>query len=107
MDVDSPDNTFYTVDIVCDKCRTILFRIGDPNGSVSINEDGTENKESFKPFDFSAGVGVGFLSRIGLGVGARYNHGFRNVLDNDGDNNPYLRNSVVNIGLQYHFGAAK
>ena len=67
----------------------------------------TENKEMFKPFDFSVGAGVGFLSRIGLGIGARYNHGFRNVLDNDADQNPSLRNSVVNIGLQYHFGAAK
>ena len=71
------------------------------------NNAETENKESFKPFDFSVGAGLGFLSRIGLGIGARYNHGFRNVLDNDGDNNPSLRNSVVNIGLQWHFGAAK
>jgi hypothetical protein len=71
------------------------------------NNAETENKENFKPFDFSWGAGLGFLSRIGLGIGARYNHGFRNVLDNDADANPSLRNSVINIGLSWHFGAAK
>jgi hypothetical protein len=57
--------------------------------------------------DFSWGAGVGFLSRVGLGIGARYNHGFTNVLDNDGDNNPSIRNSVVNLYLSWSFGAGK
>ena len=67
----------------------------------------TENKEDFESVDFAWGTGVGYLSRIGLGIGGRYNHGFKNVLDNEGDNNPSLRNSVVNIGLTWHFGAGK
>ena len=71
------------------------------------NNAETENKDSFKPFDFAWGAGLGYLSRIGLAVGARYNHGFRNVLDNDADQNPSLRNSVVNAYLAWHFGAGK
>jgi hypothetical protein len=71
------------------------------------NDQETENKDMMKPFDFAWGAGIGYLSRIGLAIGARYNHGFRNVLDNDADENPSLRNSVVNIGLAWHFGAGK
>jgi len=67
----------------------------------------TENKDMMRGFDFSWGAGIGFLSRVGLGIGARYNHGFTNVLDNDGDNNPSLRNSVANIYLSWSFGAGK
>lgn len=71
------------------------------------NNTETENEATFKKFDFAWGAGLGYLSRMGIGIGARYNHGFRNVLDNDADANPSLRNSVVNIGLSWQFGGNK
>ncbi len=70
-----------------------------------------ENEGSFEKFEFSAGAGLGFMGRNGLGIGARYNHGLSNVLDNESTTNaPYdtkLRNSVISIGLFYHLGAGK
>lgn len=68
-----------------------------------------DNKDSYKKFDFSWGAGIGFLSRMGLGIGGRYNFGITNTLK---DNTSYgsgakLRNSVINIDLFYQFGAYK
>ena len=66
----------------------------------------TENKDEMEKFDFSAGVGLGFMSRMGLGIGARYNHGFTNVLEETSTTgDARLRNSVVQIGLTWLFGA--
>ena len=71
-----------------------------------------ENKSSFEKLDFTWNAGLGYLSRIGLGIGARYNYGITNTLkeqnSNDGsDSNPKLKNSVIQIGLSWHFGAGK
>lgn len=80
---------------------------------IKAKQDGpgdteTDNKDSFENFEFSAGAGLGYLSRIGLGIGARYVHGFTNVLDNESSaDDPMMRHSVINIGLFYHFGAAR
>ncbi|HEU4469910.1 MAG TPA: porin family protein [Flavisolibacter sp.] len=70
----------------------------------------TDNEDAFENFDFSWGAGIGYLSRIGLGIGARYNHGISNILTNEvntGGGEPELKNSVINIGLFWHFGAGK
>jgi len=72
----------------------------------------TDNKSNFDKFDFSWGAGIGFLSRMGLGIGARYNYGLTNTIEDGGGNNsanngPELKNSVVQIGLSWHFGAGK
>ena len=63
--------------------------------------------ETFKTLDVSWGAGQGYVSRIGLGVNARYNFGLTNILegDNDTDNSPQLKNQVIQLGLVYHFGA--
>jgi hypothetical protein len=81
---------------------------------IQAKQDGpgetkTDNKSSFDKFDFSAGAGIGYLSRIGLGIGARYNWGFRNILDDGGNSNntAKLKNQVINIGLSWYFGAGK
>ena len=70
--------------------------------------DGTE-LEDLKKFDYGVGGGIGYLSRIGLGIGARYNLGFANISDNDatGNDDGKYKNRVLQIGLTYHFGAAK
>jgi len=76
--------------------------------------DGSEsdNKSSFDNFDIALNGGIGYTSRIGLGLHARYSWGLSNTLEDGGGNNssnsgPELKNSVVQIGLHYMFGAYK
>jgi hypothetical protein len=61
--------------------------------------------------DFGAAAGIGYLSRIGLGLNARYVHGFSNVFNSDDAPNDTqdreISNRGVQIGLVYHFGAHK
>lgn len=75
------------------------------------DEDDNDLKDALnlKSVDFGAGGGIGYLSRIGLGINARYNLGFANIYDDDANSSDdgKLKNRVVNIGLVYHFGAAK
>ena len=63
-----------------------------------------------KKTDFAGAIGLGYLSRVGLGLNARYVNGFSNVWNND--NSPSTqdakyKNRVVQIGLVYHCGAYK
>lgn len=84
---------------------------------VSSKQDGpgstnVSNTKSFDTFDFSWGAGLGYLSRVGLGINARYNLGLSNTIEDGGGNNssndgPELKNKVVQIGLFYNFGANK
>ena len=72
------------------------------------NNNETDNKDQMEKFDFSWGAGLGYMSRMRLGIGARYNHGFTNVLEETSTTgDARLRNSVVQIGLTYLFGANK
>jgi hypothetical protein len=66
------------------------------------------NKDQFDKFDISAAGGIGFTSRMGLGVGARYLYGLSNVYEDNGTaNGPELKHRVLQVGLFYQFGAAK
>ena len=70
--------------------------------------DGGDLKDRRKQLDFLWGAGLGYMSRIGLGVHARYNYGFSNVLN--ADNNQAqgeLKNRVMQFGVMYEFGAHK
>jgi len=71
-------------------------------------DENVENEKNFENFEFSGGAGIGYVSAMGLGIGARYNHGLTNVLDNEsstsGSNNMSLKHSVIQIGLFYQFG---
>jgi hypothetical protein len=65
-----------------------------------------ENKGSFDKIDLAWSAGVGYLSRAGLGIDARYNMGLRNLRE---DNAPAMmqgnwRNNVGQISLIYQFG---
>ncbi|RYZ27861.1 MAG: PorT family protein [Chitinophagaceae bacterium] len=75
---------------------------------ANFNDEEVED-ETFKTLDISWGAGLGYVSRIGLGVNARFNYGLTNILegDNDTDNTPQLKNQVIQLGLVYHFGAHK
>lgn len=88
-----------------------------PGYLIKAQQDGpgsteTDNKSSFDKFDLSWGAGLGYLSKIGLGIGARYNYGLTNTVEDGGGNNssndgPELKNSVIQVGLSWRFGANK
>jgi hypothetical protein len=62
----------------------------------------------FDRFDIAGAAGLGFLSRVGIGVDARYNFGLANIIDDGGAKTGLqVKNSVIQIGLIYHFGANK
>ncbi|RYY95673.1 MAG: PorT family protein, partial [Chitinophagaceae bacterium] len=70
------------------------------------------NKDAFDKLDVGAFGGVGYLTRIGLGITAKYYYGLTNILEDGGGNNssndgPELKNRAYQFGLVYHFGAAK
>ncbi len=75
-----------------------------------VNSD--DNKDDFDKLDFSWTGGVGYLSRIGLGIDLRYNLGIANVVADDASTTAPLKgqtwkNSVGQFSLIYHFGANK
>lgn len=68
-----------------------------------------ENKDNFDKLDLAWSAGLGFVSRIGLGIDARYNLGLRNLREDDAPASMQgnWRNNVGQISLLYHFGAHK
>lgn len=69
-------------------------------------------KDWVKKTDFGVAGGIGYTTRVGLGVGARYVYGISNVWNSDDAPNNSLSNGEMNhrvfqIGLSYQFGAAK
>ena len=68
-----------------------------------------ENKDAFDKTDLAWTAGLGYLSRIGLGIDARYNLGLRNLREDNAPANMQgnWRNNVGQISLLYHFGAGK
>ena len=68
-------------------------------------ENDLKDELDLKTLDYGVGVGIGYLSRIGLGINGRYNFGFANIYDQD--DNFKVKNRTINLGLVYHFGAHK
>lgn len=89
----------------------LLLETGPQAGILlRANLDDVEvEDETFKTLDLSWGAGVGYLSRMGLGLNARFNYGLSNILEGDdaSDTSPQLKNQVIQLGLVYHFGAHK
>ena len=54
-----------------------------------LNVGGTKTesdvKNSFKGTDLGAGLGIGYISKSGLGIGARYNMGLANIYDGNAE----------------------
>jgi hypothetical protein len=76
------------------------------------NDPDIKDEGIIKKTDFALLGGIGFTSRIGLGVHATYLHGLSNVFDTDNadETNPIggeVSNRGVLIGLHYSFGANK
>lgn len=68
-------------------------------------------EDRLRKTDFALVGGLGYLTRIGLGFNARYMHGLSNVYNNDASQstltNAEISNRGIQLGLTYHFGAAK
>jgi hypothetical protein len=83
---------------------------GEKDGPDDSGSGDIDIKDNMKTTDFSLAGGIGYLSRVGLGINARYIAGLSNVWNADDNNLQFpgkAKNSVVQIGLAYHFGAAK
>lgn len=78
----------------------------DDRSAIDMKE-----KNYVKKTDVAAAAGIGYLSRLGLGVNARYVHGFSNVWNADdapaSTKNWEYHNRAVQLSLIYHFGAGK
>lgn len=70
--------------------------------SAKAKNDGVsvDIKDSFKTVDIGSAIGAGYKFPIGVGVYARYNFGFTDLVDGGVD----PRNSVFQIGASYTFG---
>jgi Outer membrane protein beta-barrel domain len=87
--------------------------LSSANGDRLDADSDIDLKESnyVKKTDFAAAAGIGYLSRLGLGLNARYVHGFSNVWNADdapaSTKNWEYSNRTVQLSLIYHFGAGK
>jgi hypothetical protein len=68
-------------------------------GSVEIDV-----KDSYKTVDFAWALGVGYVTKSGFGVDARYNLGISKINDSNG---PNVTNRVFQLGVFYQFKNAK
>jgi hypothetical protein len=75
---------------------------------ISTTEE-TDRDYYYDNFDVAWGLGIGYLSRVGLGINARYNLGIRNIVNENATTGDVgeLRNMGLQIGLVYQFGAHK
>jgi hypothetical protein len=77
------------------------------------NDPDLKDAGVIKKTDFAVLGGLGFTSRIGLGVHATYIHGITNVFDTDNASQTTspiggeVSNRGIKIGLHYSFGAHK
>ncbi len=62
-------------------------------------------KDELKSTDFSGVVGIGYLSRLNLGIDARYNLGLSNIVKESSDGK--LKNGVIQVGVFYMFGKSR
>jgi hypothetical protein len=75
------------------------------NQTTNVSTDIKNNRRST---DLLWSAGLGWMSRVGLGLHARYNHGFSNIIKSSGTTSAgKMENRLVQVGLMYHFGAHK
>ena len=88
-----------------------------PQVGYLINVSGDEDNafaddEAFDNFDLAINGGLGYMSRVGLGINARYSYGLTGLLSETAGaalfgQNAELKNSAIQFGLTYMFGANK
>ncbi len=69
-------------------------------------EDSEDVKEYFKGINFSAAIGAGYRHSSGFGIGARYNLGLANVLDEDTTEGSSAKLSGFQVGVSFLFGGS-
>lgn len=74
------------------------------NAKNKTGSSSTDVKDGYKSTAFSIPVGVGYLTRSGLGFDARYNFGISNIVDNSG---PSVKSNVFQFGIFYQFSDPK
>ena len=84
-----------------------LINAAQKGQSPISTTDKTDIKSYRDHFDLGWSAGIGYLSRVGLGVNARYNYGIRNIVNENDVNIGELRNRVLQFSLTYQFGAYK
>lgn len=89
----------------------VSAKIKNPSGTDAPAAT-ADNKDDFDKLDFSWTGGVGYLSRMGLGIDLRYNIGIANIVADDARTTaPFKgetwKNSVGQFSLIYQFGAYK
>jgi hypothetical protein len=87
------------------------YMINKPKFQPANGGSETDLSDYSDKFDFSVNGGLGYMTRVGLGIGARYNYGITNAMDAKNPN-PLLpfreaENRVIQVGLFYQFGASK
>jgi hypothetical protein len=70
------------------------------NGKSEVGGNSEDVKANFEKVDFALGVGLGYISRSGFGIDARYNHGLSNI-NNSGS--VKSTNSGYQLGVFYQF----
>jgi hypothetical protein len=75
------------------------------------NGSEVDYKDAIKKTDFAASAGLGYLTRVGVGLSARYNYGISNVFNSDdataAEKTREFSTRLLQVGLVYHFGAHK
>lgn len=83
----------------------IEAKVKNAPGNAAGHQD---DKEAFDKVDFARTARIGYSARFGLGLDARYNYGFANVVD---DASTALLGKmstrVAQISLVYQFNAFK
>ncbi|MBK6935845.1 MAG: PorT family protein [Chitinophagaceae bacterium] len=76
------------------------------SAKVKVKAEGTDAtediKDQMKGFNFSWGTGVGYITKSGFGIGARYNIGLVSIVDNSDVD---VKNSGVQVSFIYRFSA--
>ncbi|MEI6947614.1 porin family protein [Paraflavisolibacter sp. H34] len=74
------------------------------DGAAPYNGD---IKDNLDKIDFAANGGIGYTSRVGLGVNARYSWGLADIIDDNNSGGGKIRNRGIQIGLFYVLGAGQ
>ncbi len=82
-----------------------VYLEGGPQFGLKVSDKVSGINTDVKNLDVSLAAGLGFHSRSGLGLGARYIAGLSKVGDIDfgGGVNPDYKNSVIQVSLFYTF----
>ena len=82
-----------------------LFVEAGPQVSIKVNEDiaGFQGADFAKKIDFGVAGGIGFQSKMGLGIGVRYIYGIEKVMENPSAVFGEFKNNNIQASIFYRF----